>query len=174
MKVILLLAAAAALSAAQAPVTRGALVPVEQRFDDSLKRLNLDDPFFLIGPTRAVYLEGYGLLLTAEVNLANLPGISPFHPNITKEDIARVHATKLQRLPKLKDLMRDMLVNCASTLDKVPANERVAIAVSLPSKPAEDTTGLPAQILMLAPRKDLLAARGNVSALASSIQVKEY
>ncbi len=174
MKMLLLLAAATALSAAQAPVTRGVLVPVEQRFDDSLKRLNLDDPFFLIGPTRAVYLEGYGIVLTAEVNLANMPGISPFHPKITKEDIDRVHNTKLQRLPKLKELMREMLVNCASELGKVPENERVAIAVSLPAKPGEDTTGLPAQILMLAPRKDLLAARGNASALASAVQVREY
>ena len=61
-----------------------------------------DDPYLLIGDTRGVYLEGYGAVFTTEVNLANGPSLSPFRPSITKDDIARIRAKKLERFPILR------------------------------------------------------------------------
>src|SRR5207248_1101505 len=80
---------------------RAAFVAMEQSFDQKLKQL-ADDPFLLSGATRGVYLEGYGAVFTAEVNLADVPSLSPFRPTITKEDIGKIRAKKLRRFPELR------------------------------------------------------------------------
>ena len=56
-----------------------------------------------IGPARGVYLEGYGVVFTAEVNLATGPVRTPFHPTITKEEIARHRDKKLSACPMLRN-----------------------------------------------------------------------
>lgn len=163
---------ASAAWAAEPVLNRAAMVPVERQFDERFSRFNPDDPFFLMGTTRAIYLEGYGVVITAEVNLASGPGISPFRPEITKAEIARVHQQKIERLPKLRALMRDMLLGSALSLTHVPASEQVVLAVTLLNKGWEDTTGLPAQIVMQGQRKALVETRSNPETAA--IGVKEY
>ena len=54
--------------------------------------------------------------------------------------------------------MRSMLVDSARSLDSVPADEQVAVGLSLFYWTWENREGLPAQIVMHAPRKDLLQA----------------
>src|SRR5260370_456257 len=56
-------------------VKRAALIAMEKSFDQRIVRL-ADDPYLLVGDTRGVYLEGYGAVFTAEVNLANGPSLS--------------------------------------------------------------------------------------------------
>ena len=84
---------------------RAALISIEKSFDDRIVHI-ADDPYILVGFTRGVYLEGYGAVFTAEVNLAIGPAQSPFRPIITKEDIVRIRAKKADRLPVLREAMR--------------------------------------------------------------------
>jgi hypothetical protein len=169
-----LLLAAASAWAADPAVTRAALAPVERQFDERFSQINLDDPFCLIGTTRALYIDGFGIVITAEINLASGPGISPFHPAITKQDVDRVHLSKMERLPKLRAVMREMLLTAAAALAHMPPAERVVLAVTLPSKSWEDTRGLPSQIAMQGQRKTLADARANPALEASAVQAKDY
>src|SRR5437870_61767 len=109
---------------------RAALIAMEKSFDRRIEGI-ADDRYILVGFTRGVYLEGYGAVFTAEVNLANGPARSPFRPTISKEDIDRIHAKKLERLPALRQCMKDTLLDAAASLDEVPAGEQVAVGVSL-------------------------------------------
>lgn len=163
--------------AAPPQVTRAAMAAVEKNFDQRLEKEVLESPFLLLGMTRGVYLEGLGAVFTAEVNLASGPSISPFSPNITKDAIDKVRLKKLERLPALKNAMRQMLISTAGSLDTVPVEERLVVGVTLFHFSWEESSGLPAQILMQAPRKTLLefqTGRRDRAALESAIQVREF
>ena len=173
----ILLAGTVWAAIAQAPrVTRAALRSLEQSFDKRVLTLNAESPFELLGTTRGVYLEGYGAVLTAEVNLMVTMNLTPFQSTIPKPYIVKVHAQKRQRLPVLKRSMQEALIATAASLDTVPSNEQVAVGVSLFYYKWEDTSGLPSQIVMRAERQKLLDVQlGHVdrSALDSIVQVKE-
>ena len=156
-------------------VTRAAIAPMEKSFDRRLAGWSIDEPIYLLGTTRGVYLEGYGVVFTAELNLVMGPNVSPFQPTISKPAIARVHQKKLDRLPRLKEIMRDMMVDSAASLDAVSPNEQVVVGVTLFHFSWEDVNGLPAQLLMQAQRKALVdyKAKGDRAALAAAIHVQE-
>ncbi len=170
-----LLAAVAAAAPADRPrAVRESLATLERIFDSRIERQSIEDPFLLLGTTRGVYLEGYGAVLTAEVNLVTGPAITPFRPSLSKEDVARLHAKKRQRLPVLRQLMREMLLDAAGSLEAVLAQEQIVLAVSLFYYSWEDRTGLPGQILMQAQRQQLLALKQRGAAAERAIQTKEY
>jgi hypothetical protein len=85
---------------------------------------------------------------------------------------------KLDRLPKLRDMMREALVVSAGMLDAVPANEQVVISVSLPRYNWEDSTGLPSQIVMQANRVSLVNLQVNpakdAATFQAAIRTREY
>ncbi|MGB9605570.1 MAG: hypothetical protein ACP5U2_09645 [Bryobacteraceae bacterium] len=166
----------AALAPADRPrAIRAALSTLERVFDSRIERQAVEDPFMLLGTTRGVYLEGYGAVLTAEVNLVSSPAVTPFRPTLSKEEIARLNAKKQQRLALLRQMMREMLLDAAGSLEAMPAGEQVVLAVSLFYYSWEDRTGLPGQILMQASKQQLLAVRARGAAAASDvITVKEY
>jgi hypothetical protein len=56
----------------------------------------------------------------------------------------------------IRTAMRAMLVDSARSLDSVPSDEQVALGLSLFYWKWENRDGLPAQIVMHAPRKVLL------------------
>jgi hypothetical protein len=70
--------------------------------------------------------------------------------------VARVKAAKLKRLPAVRDLMRQMLVDGAASLDRVPANEQVVLGFVLVHHSWEDRKGLPQMITMQAPKQALV------------------
>ena len=75
----LLLALFALTAPAASKLTRVSIAAMEKDFDNRLTREVLDDdPFALLGMTRGVHVEGVGIVYSAEVNLAQLPGIWPF------------------------------------------------------------------------------------------------
>lgn len=173
-----LLATAAVAAAPDAPrVSRAALAAIEKNFDARIERDIIDNPFLLLGTTRGVYLPGYGAVFTAELNLITLPAFTPFHPHFTKEELAKIRAKKLERLPRLKRLMQETLVGAAASLDTVPPNERIAVGVSLfYHRSWEDTTGLPSQVIMEAQKQSLLdyqAQRITGAALEAALRVQE-
>lgn len=168
-----LLAGVMLYAATEPLVNRAMLLQVEKKIDQKLEGL-YDEPFLLLGMTRGMYLEKFGAVFSADLQLVVTPGAGTFgFTTPTKELIASTRAKKLQRLPQLKDAMKGQLVTAATMLDKLPPEENIVIGVSLFRRNWEDTAGIPSQVVLRAVRKDLLAAR-NAAALDSAIQVREF
>ena len=167
----LILVSAAYAAAGEAPhVDRTQMEKVEKSLDATLLRFTPDNSHTLIGLTRGVYLEGVGAVLTAEVILVNAP-ISIMHPLPTKDEIVQMRKKKMERLPILKKVLKDALVSAAATLDTLPPDEQVVLAVIIPRFQFEDATGLPVQVTVQASKKKLLESKG--AALDALIRVSE-
>jgi hypothetical protein len=167
----LILVSAAYAAAGEAPrVDRTQMEKVEKNLDATLLRFTADNSHTLIGLTRGVYLDGVGAVLTAEVIVVNAP-VNIMHPLPTKEEIVQMHKKKLERVPLLKKVLKDALVVAAATLDAIPPDEQVVIAVIVPRFTFEDPSGLPAQITVQATKRKLLESKG--AALDALIRVTE-
>ena len=171
----LLLGAAIFASSVPPRVTRSILLATEGNIDGRLPALVATEPGYLLGPTRGVYLEGYGAVFTSEVDLLPSAAPNPFRPQYSKQDIQALKAKKSMRLNLLKLRMREALIASALPLDSVPLDERIAIAVTVPYFGWEDSTNMPRQILMSAPRRVLLqGAKGNTLSVEDAVQVQEF
>jgi hypothetical protein len=157
----------------QPRVTRPAMAALEASFDRRVIKPDQQDPFMLLGNTRGLYLEGYGAVFSTEVSLVVPPRISPFQPDITKDDVQKVNQRKLKKLPMLRQAMRQMLAESAARLDGLRPNEQIVLGVSLFYYVWEDRTGLPSQILMQA-SKSGLAGKSTDEALATVIRQQEF
>ncbi len=171
----LVLLACCAFAADKPRVTRESLEVVERNVDKAIRALDTNDPYDLLGFTRGVYLPGYGVVFSAEVNLVITP-ITPFHSALTAPQVAKLREKKLTRLVFVRELMRQVLVATASALDNVPLNEQVVFGLTLFYRSFENREGLPGQIVMYAPRQvlaDFKANRINRAQLEAAIQVQE-
>ena len=156
-------------------VTRADLVGVEKKFDRAIPSMDVSDPYDLLGMTRGIYLPGYGVVFTTELNLV-VTTISPFVPELKVSDIERLHRKKLAKVPVLKQSMRKMLIDAAAELDGVPPSEQIVLGVTLFYRQFEIKDDLPRQIVMQAPRKALLdfkAGRIKSEALDAVIRIQE-
>ncbi len=165
-----LLAAAALLHAGKPVVEHAAMMTLEKSFDARILHASAAEPLDLMGNTRGIYLPGYGTVFTTQINLIVSPTLSPFRLKFTKEEISRIHARKLERLPMVRRQMREMLLASASALNTVPPGEQIVVGVSLYYFSWEDTTGLPTQIIMQGQRQKLLER----TVAESSIHTEEY
>ncbi len=173
----LLLGAAHANAATSDPprVSRAQLVAGERSLDDRFSRLWEDNPFVLLGPTRGIYLQGYGAVLSTEINLVTAPPYAMVRPLPGKDEIAKHRTKKIERLPELKKAMRQALVDTAATLDSVPDQEQIVVVMFLSRYPWEDTSGLPVQVMMRAQKGKLLEAqRLGGAGLDTAIQVEQF
>ncbi|MCX6610829.1 MAG: hypothetical protein NTW74_08250 [Acidobacteria bacterium] len=168
------LAASLLIAAVTEPViNRMMLIPVEKRIDQRLETL-FDEPFLLLGMTRGLYLDKFGAVFSAELQLVSTPGVGTFGFTApTKEMMVATRKKKLDRLPMLKDAMRAQLASAAIALEKLPAEEKVVLGISIFRRSWEDSTGLPAQIVMQATRKDLINAR-TAPAIEAAIRTQEF
>jgi hypothetical protein len=125
------------------------LTDVEGRLNTKLASLgNVNDPVDLLGAARGIYLDGFGAVFTIEASPIITPGLNPFRPTMSEPEKEKVRQRKLDRLPMLKQLMRDMWRDSATALTAIPDNQQVVIAVRLLYHPWEDTRGLPREIVM--------------------------
>jgi hypothetical protein len=170
----LVLAVALCAAAGDPPrVGRAAIAAIEKSLDERVTRLWDDNPFLLLGPTRGVYLEGYGAVFTTEVNLVASP-TGLMQPVLTKEGLARYHQKKAERVPQLEKALRQALAASAASLDPVPAQEQIVIVAFLSHYPWEDPAGLPVQLTVQAQKKKLLdAQRSGGAVLDAAIRVTE-
>ena len=160
---LLLCALSSATSADKPKVSRTMIEAMEKSVDGKLRQLWPQDPSEVLGLTQGVYINGYGAVFMSEVNLAPAAGITPFHPTVKPDEITRTHEKKLQRIASLRNAIREMLVESAASLDSVPDDQQVAIAVSLFYWTWESREGLPAQIVMHAPKRLLLQAKAGTA-----------
>jgi len=174
----LLLVVAASAIASDAPrVPRTTLAAAEKSLDNRFSGLWSDNPFIMLGPTRGVYLEGYGAVFTAEVNLVAGPQISIIMQSATKQSIAEHRQKKLARIPELKKAMAKALADTAASpeMAAVPPDEQIVLVAFLSHFPWEDLTGVPSQIMMQSSKKKLMEAQPKGgAALEASIQAVTY
>jgi hypothetical protein len=179
-RLLLVVGAAAALAwtagAAKPRVSREAMAVLEKKIDRRIEAYSIDDPLYLLGSTRGVYLENYGAVFTTELNLVGAAVVTPFRPAFTKEQIEKLRLKKIDRVTALKKIMRDSMVDSATALGSVPLEENIVVGVTLFYYTWEDTTGLPAQVVMLARRQSLVdfeAGRLDSAGLEKAMQVEE-
>lgn len=165
----------AVTSADKPAITHAMIEQMEGNLDRKLRGLWAEEPTppEIVGLTQGVYLPGYGMVFMSEMNLAVAAGITPFHQKVTPDEIKRTHEMKAQRLAKLRDVMRDLLVDSAASLDTVPDNDQVAVGITLFYWKWENRTGMPSQIVMHAPKKLLLQAKTG-AASKSAITADEF
>lgn len=165
-----ILVGAALFSASIAPrVSRNELRGSEVMSDTQLIALD-NEPGQILGATRGVYLDGYGAVFTTEIDVLAFAAPNPFRPAYTKTDLPKLKSRKQARINMLKQRMQSSLVQMAQQLEGVPKNEQIAIAVTIPYFPWEDSAGMPRQILMQAPKSALL----NPATINTSLKVQEF
>lgn len=173
---LLLFALASVLVAADRPrVTRDDLAGVEKNMDSAIRSWDVTEPYDLLGFTRGVYLPGYGVVFTTEVNLM-LTVITPFKLPPTGAKLQQLKEKKQKRLAFVRNWMRETLVNAGSTLNEVPSGEKVVYAVTIFYQSFEDHSGMPNQVIIEAPRQalaDFKAGRIGQAQLDSAIQAWE-
>ena len=146
-------------------ITRQILRPAEDLFNTKLATFNDADPVYILGATRGIYLPGFGAVFSVELDLVRSPTITPFQKEISPQQAESIYARKQKQLPLIKKAMTEQLVECAKTLEAVPANEQIVMVLRLDYQPAwEKMGGLPSQIMLHADRK---------SAAAGQVQLEE-
>ena len=171
---LILAAAMVAKPAEPARMSRARIANTEKLISTQLAALLPEEPWFLLGLARGVYLEGTGVVFQADVNLATGPSLSPFKTSITKEEIARQREKKESRLPLLRTRMYSIVTLISSSLEMMPNNEEYVFAVTLLKYPWEDTPNVPTQIVMRVPRGKLMDAQRQNASPESVIKVQEY
>ncbi|MGH9664441.1 MAG: hypothetical protein ACRD9L_08480, partial [Bryobacteraceae bacterium] len=110
-------------------IPRSEITAMEKSFDQRLSGL-WSEPFLVLGSTRGFYLDQFGAVFTAEMNLVNGPNVNPFMQTIPRALIEAHRKKKLERIPALKQAMRQMLTAAAASLDGVPDNEQIVVEVT--------------------------------------------
>ena len=122
---------------------------------------------WMLGDTRGIYLDGFGAVFTTELSPIYTPGLSPFQPNISEQDKAKVRQRKLARLPVVERLMNSMLQSAAKELAAVPDDQQIVVAVKFLYLPYEDTSGLPGQMVVKSSRRAILSGAQIEAAVAN-------
>ncbi len=173
----LLVVAASAIASDAPRVPRTTLAAAEKSLDNRFAGLWSDNPFIMLGPTRGIYLEGYGAVFTAEVNLVAGPQISIIMQSATKQSIAQHRQKKIDRIPELRKAMAKALADTAASpeMAAVPPDEQIVLVAFLSHFPWEDLSGVPSQIMMQSSKKKLMEAQPKGgAALEASIQAVQY
>ncbi len=169
MKRLIALAAAATALWALPTVRRSSLASLESNFLKTLTAANME----ILALPRGVYLEGYGAVFTADVNLTPTPSINPFQLTIGKPVIERIYQKKLAQLPILLAGMQQILLDAGSVLNTVPAQEQIVLVVTLGNETWETTGKLPSQVYMQAQRAKLMDAKAGKVKIETVIKVQE-
>src|SRR5690348_16435398 len=70
------------------------MADLEKQLDEKVGLAGGATPMMLLGPARALYLLGYGAVVTQEVSLVVTPTITPFRQTISPQDVEQVHKQK--------------------------------------------------------------------------------
>ncbi len=137
------------------PVSFTILQGIENGIDGHLGAIDVNRPVQNLRDAFAIYLPGYGVAITMEVDIMATPFNFPGIKTITDEMKAQTHKQKLERLPVVVAAMKDEMRRAATTLEgKIPDSESIVFVARVDYRPWEDTTDLPRrQIVLRADRK---------------------
>jgi hypothetical protein len=165
-----LLCGIALVAASVSPrVSRDNVATLERLTDGKVVQVDATTPGDVLGYTRGVYLEGYGAVFSAEVDLNPYAAVNPFRPKYTAAQVDNLRTQKQVRIGVLKKRMVESMVVIAQNLEGVPTSERIALAVTIPYFPWEKSEGMPRQILIQAQKSALLNA-GTLNDAALKVQ----
>jgi|RhiMethySRZTD1v2_1073278.scaffolds.fasta_scaffold1034325_2 hypothetical protein len=146
---------AALLTAATPRISRPAMQAVEHSFDERFQRFNVDDPIEVLGPARGIYVDKFGVIISAEVNLV-VTAITPFRPQISGDQLEKLRQKKLSRMAEVRKMMRDTMVSTATSLKTLGPDEQVVVGLTFFHRPFELVQDLPGQIVMQASKRVLV------------------
>jgi len=152
-------ATAPVVPAIKAPPPGSSLSALEKNFDDNLQITGVPDRLQSRGFTRALRIDDYGAVFTAEVDLVAAPTLNPFQMSISPQQASEVHQRKLTNLVLLRKTMREMMTTSANALTALAPEGHIVVAVRLAYQSWEQREGLPAQIVMKASRQDAQAGQ---------------
>ncbi len=132
---------------------RSELGDAERSIDMAIQRKWSEDPLVLIGGTRAFYVDGFGVVMTTELNLVTGPSVNPFNPTLSPETKARYRQRKLERLPQMRDLMATTLQQAKAWFPTLKDDEQIALGVQLYRYSWEDPSGIPSQVMLQTTKK---------------------
>jgi hypothetical protein len=113
----------------------------------------------ILGYPSGIYIDGYGVVFTSEVNLSFSPMVDPFQQTIAPEVKAKVHAAELLQLPILRNEMRQLLLRSSVTLDTLSPSEQIVVGVKISQQSWQDKSGFPQQIVMQGQKSKLMEAK---------------
>ena len=134
-------------------------------------------PMKMIGRVRGGWLEGFGAVFLLEVNVVPMPNLSPFRPAYSEDDLDVLNARKQAGVKRLEEIGLEMLAETAGILGAIPPDEQVALVIALFYFSWEDTSGLPSQLVLQAPRSLLLdraAGRLSQTELARQVKIRRF
>ncbi len=172
MKALWLVALATLCFAAESPVSLKSIQAVEGSLNDAF-RANTPDPYSIMGLARGTYIDNYGTLFTAEVQLIGVMPPNPFKPVISDQERESLHDRKLKKLSVLRQTMQSQMLNASKVLDGLPLNERVAMEITLFTFTFENSKDMPKRIFMTAEKGKLLEAAGKNADLSTVIQEQD-
>lgn len=127
----------------------------------------------ILGYPSAIYIDGYGVVFTSDVNLSYSPIADPFQQTFTPEVTARTKVKELLQLPILRNEMRQLLLRSSVTLDTLPPNEQIVVGVKISFQSWQDKGGFPQQIVMQGQKSKLMEAKMGHASAESVIRVQE-
>ncbi len=157
-----------------AKLTRADIANMEKVVNGQLQSMFPDEPWILLGFARGFYVEGVGVVFSADISLANGPAVTPFSPNPRKDLLIAQHEKKQKRLPVLRETMMAIVRSLSNFTVAMPPDEQVVVAVSLMRSPWEIGNDIPAQIVMHVPRGKLLESLARNAALNTVVKAEEY
>ena len=144
----------------------------EAVMDQRLVSVIEEDPVKLLGGSRGVFLDGYGVVLTSEIDLAPSAAPNPFRPAYDKGEVILLKRKKQHRIGLVKTSMYNMMVDLAWSLKTLPAENAITVAITIPYYRFEDIAGMPRQIVISAPKKSLLVQKGE--SVEKLVRTEEY
>jgi len=140
-------------------VSQESLNVLQSGFDSDLAGFDINDTIDVIGRTRGVYLNDYGVIFTAEISPVITPGITPWVQKIPEDTKIAVHKRKLERMTPIRRLMGQMMMRAADQLKLLPNDQQIVLSVRFLYLPYEYTQGLPVRITMKGDKRSVLAGK---------------
>ena len=154
--------APAQTAAPAAGPSRAELKAVERLCDKAIETYGIDS-IEQITHARALYIEGYGVVISFEVNLSLVSPLIGFGGGVTQAQKDRIRESKLKRLPEFRQFLEGLLLDSVKSLDHLSPQENLLLNVGFDYAYYEDSDGLPDSISLTAKKKDLLnAAEHNI------------
>jgi hypothetical protein len=124
----------------------------------------------LIAPSRATYLEGYGLVVTLEVSLE--PTRNPFSSVKTPAEIRTIVT---QRRMEIRDKLKTLIKQRAASMESIGPGESIAVIVHLLNSNPADLPDMPSQLVLSMKKQDAVDLQaGRVADSPTLVSVREF
>lgn len=126
--------------------------------------------FSLLQPSKATYLEGYGLVVMLEVSLE--PTRNPFSSSKTP---AEVRTIVTQRRKEIRDKLVELLKQRVAAIESVGPADSVTIIVYIINTNPADLPDLPSQLVLRMKKQDALDFQEKkIADLSSRVTIREF